>query len=299
MKLAISGKGGVGKTTLAKLINRIYDADQGQILIDGTDVRDWNLESVRRGISIIEQDVFLFSRTIAENIAFGKPGADQSVIVSAAQKAQADGFIGEFKDGYQTVIGERGVTLSGGQRQADLRPARPGEVRERGGAADLVARRGDGGGLDERHAFPEALDVNAVGEREGLLDSFRRPLRSAPVQHLPRLHQSMHGAHGFLHRRLRIRPMAEIQVKIIHPKALQRLLTCFRHVLAAESLLQGAGRERTAEHYLGRHAVTVTVPAQAAQGFAHEIIVALPVNGDVVDHGGEEREGQLSSSCQV
>lgn len=115
--VAIVGQTGSGKTTLVKLINRIYDVSQGQVLVDGIDVRDWNLETLRRGISIIEQDVFLFSRTVAENIAFGRPNADQADIEVAASSAQADQFIREFKDGYQTVIGERGVTLSGGQRQ--------------------------------------------------------------------------------------------------------------------------------------------------------------------------------------
>lgn len=115
--VAIVGQTGSGKTTLVKLINRIYDATRGQVLVDGVDVRDWNLESLRRGISIIEQDIFLFSRTVAENIAFGRPGATQEVIETAASLAQADHFIREFKDGYQTQIGERGVTLSGGQRQ--------------------------------------------------------------------------------------------------------------------------------------------------------------------------------------
>ncbi len=115
--VAIVGQTGSSKTSLVKLINRIYDVSQGQVLVDGVDVREWNLESLRRNISIIEQDVFLFSRSIAENIAFGKPGATQEEIESAAKAAQADEFIRTFKDGYQTVIGERGVTLSGGQRQ--------------------------------------------------------------------------------------------------------------------------------------------------------------------------------------
>jgi len=80
-------------------------------------VRDWSLEALRRQISVIEQDVFLFSRTIAENIAFGCPGATREEIEAAAQAAQAHEFIVRFKDGYDTVVGERGVTLSGGQRQ--------------------------------------------------------------------------------------------------------------------------------------------------------------------------------------
>ncbi|HMR66888.1 MAG TPA: ATP-binding cassette domain-containing protein, partial [Anaerolineae bacterium] len=81
------------------------------------DVRDWNLETLRRQISIIEQDIYLFSRTVAENIAFGCPQASLAEIEAAAKAAQAHDFIMDFKDGYQTVVGERGVTLSGGQRQ--------------------------------------------------------------------------------------------------------------------------------------------------------------------------------------
>lgn len=115
--VAIVGQTGAGKTTLAKLINRTYDVTLGQVMVDGIDVREWNLEALRQRISIIEQDVFLFSRTVAENIAFGKPGTSQEEIESAAKAAQAHEFILEFKEGYQTVVGERGVTLSGGQRQ--------------------------------------------------------------------------------------------------------------------------------------------------------------------------------------
>jgi ATP-binding cassette subfamily B protein len=115
--VAIVGQTGTGKTTLVKLVNRTYDVSSGQVLVDGVDVRDWNLEALRRGISIIEQDVFLFSRSIADNILFGLPGATESAVQEAARAAQAEDFINEFPDGYQTVIGERGVTLSGGQRQ--------------------------------------------------------------------------------------------------------------------------------------------------------------------------------------
>lgn len=115
--VAIVGQTGSGKTTLARLINRTYDTSGGAVLVDGVDVRDWNLENLRRNISIIEQDIFLFSRTIAENIAFGKPGATQEEIERAARAAQAEEFILSFSEGYKTVIGERGVTLSGGQRQ--------------------------------------------------------------------------------------------------------------------------------------------------------------------------------------
>ncbi|HLD94922.1 MAG TPA: ABC transporter ATP-binding protein [Anaerolineales bacterium] len=115
--VAIVGQTGTGKTSLAKLVNRTYDVTGGHVFVDGVDVRDWNLEALRRQISIIEQDIFLFSRTVSENIAFGLPGATQEQIEHAAKQAQAHEFIMEFKDGYQTVVGERGVTLSGGQRQ--------------------------------------------------------------------------------------------------------------------------------------------------------------------------------------
>ncbi|MCC6604289.1 MAG: ABC transporter ATP-binding protein [Anaerolineae bacterium] len=115
--VAIVGQTGSGKTTLTRLINRIFDAGNGRILIDGHDVRDWSLESLRSQISTIEQDVFLFSRTLAENIAFGVPDATQAEIEQAAKEAQAHEFILSFNEGYETEVGERGVTLSGGQRQ--------------------------------------------------------------------------------------------------------------------------------------------------------------------------------------
>lgn len=115
--VAIVGQTGAGKTSLVKLINRIYDAPCGEVKVDGVEVRNWNLASLRQQISIIEQDIFLFSRTIAENIAFGKPDATREEIESAARSAQAHEFILTFDKGYETVIGERGVTLSGGQRQ--------------------------------------------------------------------------------------------------------------------------------------------------------------------------------------
>jgi ATP-binding cassette subfamily B protein len=115
--VAIVGQTGSGKTTLTQLINRIFDADSGRVLVDGVDVRDWNIESLRSQISTIEQDVFLFSRTLAENIAFGCNDADREAIEEAARAAQAHEFITGFPEGYETEIGERGVTLSGGQRQ--------------------------------------------------------------------------------------------------------------------------------------------------------------------------------------
>ena len=115
--IAIVGQTGSGKTTLTRLINRIFDATGGRVLVDGVDVREWNLESLRSQISTIEQDVFLFSRSLADNVAFGVTGATQEAIEQAAHEAQAHEFITSFHEGYVTEVGERGVTLSGGQRQ--------------------------------------------------------------------------------------------------------------------------------------------------------------------------------------
>jgi ATP-binding cassette subfamily B protein len=115
--VAIVGRTGSGKTTLTRLINRIFDADEGRVLVDGVDVRDWSLESLRSQVSTIEQDVFLFSRSLAENISFGAQDSTQEAIEAAAREAQAHEFVAGFIDGYETVVGERGVTLSGGQRQ--------------------------------------------------------------------------------------------------------------------------------------------------------------------------------------
>jgi len=115
--VAIVGRTGSGKTTLTRLVNRIFDVSEGKVLVDGIDVRSWSLESLRSQISVIEQDVFLFSRTIAQNISFGRPQATRAEIEEAARQAQAHEFVQALPEGYETVIGERGVTLSGGQRQ--------------------------------------------------------------------------------------------------------------------------------------------------------------------------------------
>ncbi|NOT02962.1 MAG: ABC transporter ATP-binding protein [Anaerolineales bacterium] len=115
--VAIVGQTGAGKTSLAKLINRTYDVTTGQVLIDGVDAREWNLAALRSQISIIEQDIFLFSRSLSNNIAFGKPDATKEEITAASVASQAHDFILEFDQQYDTVVGERGVTLSGGQRQ--------------------------------------------------------------------------------------------------------------------------------------------------------------------------------------
>ncbi len=116
--IAIVGGTGSGKSSLTRLIGRTYDVTAGRVLVDGIDVREWNLDSLRSQISAIEQDVFLFSRSLAENIAFGvAQQASREEIEAAARQAQAHEFIQELPQGYDTEIGERGVTLSGGQRQ--------------------------------------------------------------------------------------------------------------------------------------------------------------------------------------
>jgi ATP-binding cassette subfamily B protein len=115
--VAIVGTTGSGKSTLTKLVNRVYDATAGRVLVDGVDVRDWNLTSLRSQMSVIEQDVFLFARSVEENVAFGLEGATHEAVVEAARAAQALEFVERLPDGFATVIGERGTTLSGGQRQ--------------------------------------------------------------------------------------------------------------------------------------------------------------------------------------
>jgi ATP-binding cassette subfamily B protein len=115
--VALIGHTGSGKTTLASLIPRFYDVQAGRVTIDGADVRDVQLNSLRREIGAIAQDPFLFSATIRENLAFGRPEATDEQIEHAARLAQAHEFIERLPDGYETVIGERGITLSGGQRQ--------------------------------------------------------------------------------------------------------------------------------------------------------------------------------------
>jgi ATP-binding cassette subfamily B protein len=115
--VALIGHTGSGKTTLASLVPRFYDTQAGRVLIDGSDVRDVTFASLRSEIGVIAQDPFLFSATVSENIAFGRPDATPEDIEQAARLAQAHEFIEALPDGYDTVIGERGITLSGGQRQ--------------------------------------------------------------------------------------------------------------------------------------------------------------------------------------
>jgi ATP-binding cassette subfamily B protein len=115
--VALIGHTGAGKTTLASLVPRFYDVTAGRVTIDGVDVRAAQLTSLRRAIGVVSQDPFLFSATVRENIAFGVSDASESDVVEAARFAQAHDFIERLPDGYDTVIGERGITLSGGQRQ--------------------------------------------------------------------------------------------------------------------------------------------------------------------------------------
>jgi ATP-binding cassette, subfamily B, bacterial len=115
--VAVIGHTGSGKTTLTALVPRFYDATDGRVLVDGIDVRDVTLASLRSQIAVISQDPFLFSTTVRENIAFGAPAATDEDVESAARLAQAHDFIADLPNGYETVIGERGITLSGGQRQ--------------------------------------------------------------------------------------------------------------------------------------------------------------------------------------
>ena len=115
--VALIGHTGSGKTTLASLVPRFYDVTAGRVTVDGVDVRELELASLRRQIGVIAQDPFLFSATVRENIAFGAPDATDAEVVAAAEAAQAHEFVDRLPDGYDTLVGERGVTLSGGQRQ--------------------------------------------------------------------------------------------------------------------------------------------------------------------------------------
>jgi ABC-type multidrug transport system fused ATPase/permease subunit len=115
--VALVGAMGSGKTALVSLLPRLYEASTGSVKIDGADVRDVDLVSLRRAVAVVTDDPFLFSATVHENIAYGRPDATREEVVRAAQVAQADRFISELPKGYETRVGERGLTLSGGQRQ--------------------------------------------------------------------------------------------------------------------------------------------------------------------------------------
>ncbi|MFQ3173949.1 MAG: ABC-type multidrug transport system fused ATPase/permease subunit, partial [Flavobacterium sp.] len=116
-KIAIVGPSGTGKSTIASLLLRFYDIDSGEILVDGKNIYDFDLEHLRGNMSIVPQDVILFGGTIKENIAYGKPDATESEILLAAKQANALNFIESFPEKFETIVGERGVKLSGGQRQ--------------------------------------------------------------------------------------------------------------------------------------------------------------------------------------
>src|SRR5690606_9959878 len=111
--VALVGSSGVGKTTLCSLVPRFYDVSDGEVLLDGIDVRNIRLSSLRRNIGIVQQDVYLFTGTILENIRYGKPDASLEEIIQAAQKANAHDFIMKLPNGYDSFIGQRGVKLSG------------------------------------------------------------------------------------------------------------------------------------------------------------------------------------------
>jgi subfamily B ATP-binding cassette protein MsbA len=115
--VALVGQSGSGKTTLAGLLTRFYDVTQGAILIDGRDIRDVRLSSLRQAIAVVSQETFLFNDTVANNIRYGRPGAGDEDVRAAARNALAEEFIDALPEGFETVIGERGAKLSGGQRQ--------------------------------------------------------------------------------------------------------------------------------------------------------------------------------------
>ena len=115
--VALVGPSGSGKTSLVALVARLYDPSEGSVLVDGADVRDVDVISLRSQVAFVADDSFLFSASVAENIAYARPGATREEVEVAARRAQADGFIRDLPGGYDTVVGERGLTLSGGQRQ--------------------------------------------------------------------------------------------------------------------------------------------------------------------------------------
>ena len=116
-RIALVGPTGCGKTTLAKLLLLLYEPQEGTILLDGINIQDYRVEELRRHIGYVEQDIYLFSRTIYENISFGKPNATKEEITNVAKLAQVNEFVQNFTDKYDTIVGERGTRLSGGEKQ--------------------------------------------------------------------------------------------------------------------------------------------------------------------------------------
>ena len=115
--MAVVGPSGSGKTTLCNQIPRFYDVTAGEVLLDGKNIKDFTLHSLRSQIGVVQQEVYLFSGTIFENIEYGRPGASREEVIAAAKKAGAHAFITQLSDGYDTYVGERGIKLSGGQKQ--------------------------------------------------------------------------------------------------------------------------------------------------------------------------------------
>jgi ATP-binding cassette subfamily B protein/subfamily B ATP-binding cassette protein MsbA len=115
--VALVGRSGAGKTTVTDLVARFHDPTRGRIVVNGTDIRDYRLSTYRDLLAIVQQSVFLFDGTVAENIAYGRQDATQADVEDAARRANAHEFIGKLPEGYATIVGERGVKLSGGQQQ--------------------------------------------------------------------------------------------------------------------------------------------------------------------------------------
>jgi ATP-binding cassette subfamily B protein len=115
--VAIVGPSGAGKSTLFQLIERFYDPSAGKVTLDGVDIAKLDPKALRREIALVPQDAFIFGASVADNVAYGAPGATRAAIVEAVKRAAADGFVSALPQGYDTVLGERGVTLSGGERQ--------------------------------------------------------------------------------------------------------------------------------------------------------------------------------------